>query len=720
MASLTTQRNGLARCLGCALLLFFVVPIMSMAQAAAAAAPAAPAVGAGGPIVFGGSDMPLYGPWKFHVGDSPVDPVTDAPLWAQPGFDDSAWETVSLKPRRGWVDPYNGDQRYIPGWTANGHPGYMGYAWYRLRVPATAKKGARLALTCPVYVDDGYQVFGNGELLGELGGFGTNPPRVSSTVPLMLLLPEASSGGAGDGAATQVIAFRVWMGPMGLTHSPYAGGLHYAPYLGEAGAIASRTRLDWLELARQSAYAPFEGVLLFLLGMVAAGLTLFDRSDRVYLWVAAVLLFTALTDAALTVFTLTHVLSQRTYFMFFDVFANPLVLCGWIMVWWYWFRLLKPAWMPKAIAGLMLLYMVTKAIGGDFFYGADLHAPASAVNMISVVVRLVFLPLFIFIVGLGIREQGSEGWLVLPAVVPLAVSQFASELIAQNLPVKWAPFGITIFVGQVSNLVSAAAISLLLLRRLFLSVGRQRRMALDVRQAQEVQQVILPETRMVVPGLMIESEFRPAEQVSGDFFQIVPDERDGSLLIVVGDVNGKGLRAGMLVALLVGAIRSTAQFDCDPVVMLDALNKQLIGRGDAIATCLALRIGADGEAVLANAGHLPPYLNGELLSVEGSLPLGMIESAEFSNSRFKLNEDDHLVLISDGIAEARNSEGQLFGFERVQDLLRNGKTVAEVASAAQSFGQDDDISAIAVTRTAVTERSEGSMIPTMVTAKVSG
>ena len=216
------------------------------------------------------------------------------------------------------------------------------------------------------------------------------------------------------------------------------------------------------------------------------------------------------------------------------------------------------------------------------------------------------------------------------------------------------------------------------------------------------------------------SEFRPAEQVSGDFFQIVPHQCDGSLLIVVGDVNGKGLRAGMLVALLVGAIRSTAQFDCEPAVMLDALNKQLIGRGDAIATCMALRIGADGETVLANAGHLPPYLNGEALSVEGSLPLGMIEGAAFSNSRFKVNEGDHLILISDGIAEARNAAGELFGFERVQDLLRDGKTVAEVANAAQSFGQDDDISAIAVTRTVAAKRSEGPMVPRMATAKVSG
>jgi Stage II sporulation protein E (SpoIIE) len=657
---------------------------------------------AAGHIVFGDSDVPLYGPWRFHIGDSPVDPVTHAPLWAQPGFDDSAWETVSLKPEPGLTDPYNGDPRYVRGWTAKGYPGYMGYAWYRLRVPAPAKDGVPLALASPIYVDDGYQVFANGELLGGFGKFDNlvKPPVVFSTMPAMLLLPESASRGAGGDPATQVIAFRVWMGPMGLTHSPYAGGLHYAPYLGEAVAIGERVRLDWLELGLQSAFAPFEGVLLLLLGIVAACLMLFDRSDRVYPWVAGVLIFTALADGALSIFTLTQVLSLRTYFMFFDVFSNPLILCGWIMVWWYWFRLRRPAWIPKAVLALMLLYMVTKAIGGDFFYGADLHAPATTFNVISVAVRLIFLPLLIFIVVVGIREQGREGWLVLPAVVPLIISQFASELIVLNLPVKWAPFGITIFVGQVSNLVSVAAISLLLLRRLLLSVRRQRLMAIDVRQAQEVQQVILPEMRTVVPGLVIESEYRPAQQVGGDFFQIIPHATDGSLLIVVGDVNGKSLRAGMLVALLVGAIRSTAQFDPDPVVMLGALNQRLIGRSNAVATCMALRIDADGQGTLANAGHVPPYLNEEPLAVEGSLPLGLVKDAEFSLQRFQLNDGDRLVLMSDGIAEATNDEGQLFGFDRVHDLLRTAKTPAEVVGAAKGFGQEDDISVISVTRIA--------------------
>jgi serine phosphatase RsbU (regulator of sigma subunit) len=126
------------------------------------------------------------------------------------------------------------------------------------------------------------------------------------------------------------------------------------------------------------------------------------------------------------------------------------------------------------------------------------------------------------------------------------------------------------------------------------------------------------------------------------------------------------------------------------------LNTRLLGRGDAKATCLALRLDADGSATLANAGHLPPYVNGKPVAMEGALPLGMMAGAEFSVTRFTLKESDRLVLISDGIAEAMDAGGNLFGFERVQELLRTAKSAAEVAAAGQAFGQEDDISVIAV------------------------
>jgi serine phosphatase RsbU (regulator of sigma subunit) len=104
---------------------------------------------------------------------------------------------------------------------------------------------------------------------------------------------------------------------------------------------------------------------------------------------------------------------------------------------------------------------------------------------------------------------------------------------------------------------------------------------------------------------------------------------------------------------------------------------------------------------LANAGHIAPYLNGEPLPMEGALPLGVIESAECSITHFQLNEADRLMLMSDGVPEAMDGKRQLFGFERVHQLLRTAKSATEVAIAAQTFGQEDDISVISITRTAV-------------------
>jgi cytochrome c oxidase subunit IV len=253
-------------------------------------------------------------------------------------------------------------------------------------------------------------------------------------------------------------------------------------------------------------------------------------------------------------------------------------------------------------------------------------------------------------------------------------------------------------IGILSVLVLSYIFSISYLRGL----GKESfRMHNELAQAQEVQQVILPESHLALTGLVVESEYRPAREVGGDFFQMIPHRTDGSLLIVAGDVAGKGLKAGMLVALLVGAIRTAAQFVPDPTAVLSALNLLLIGRSDAQATCLALHISKDGAVTLANAGHIAPYLNGEPLPMEGALPLGVIESAECSITHFQLNEADRLMLMSDGVPEAMDGKRQLFGFERVHQLLRTAKSATEVAIAAQTFGQEDDISVISITRTAV-------------------
>jgi serine phosphatase RsbU (regulator of sigma subunit) len=328
------------------------------------------------------------------------------------------------------------------------------------------------------------------------------------------------------------------------------------------------------------------------------------------------------------------------------------------------------------------------------------HSISAAFGNVNLAAKLLFLPLMLVCIVQGIRKEGLEGWSVLPAVVLWGVAQFWEELNLLHIHLTWFPLGVQITLGDIANLLLAFVIAWLLLRRLLGRVRRQRLMELDVKQAQEVQRVILPEPIATLPGLAIESEYRPAREVGGDFFQILPHPSNGSMLIVAGDVAGKGLQAGMLVALLVGAIRTSANFDPDPLAVLKVLNQRLWGRSHAAATCLALRIAADGRAMLANAGHLPPYLNGHPVEIEGSLPLGMIEDAEFSVLQFGISEGDHLLLMSDGIAEATDLNGNLFGFERVLDLLHNSASAAAIATAAQNFGQEDDISVISITRTA--------------------
>jgi hypothetical protein len=647
-------------------------------------------------ISLGPSAVPLFGPWKFQIGDSPVDPETHAPLWAQPGLDDSKWETVDLTPNNGTFDPVGGYTGYVPGWTARGHAGYWGYAWYRIRVLLEARPGEKLALAGPPDVDDVYQVFDNGVLVGSFGDFSGSQPVTYYAQPMIFSLPQSADGDSGS--TTRVLAFRVWMHPEALTTQPDAGGFHTAPVVGDARAVMAEYQLRWLELVRAYLPSAIEAHLYALLAVVAFSLILFDRSDKVYLWIGTVFLLQAASYALTSFDVWTQHLSIWTDSLLTFGLLSPLICAGWVMVWWVWFGRQRPRWLPRATAGLALLYMISNMIGEDLFFTFVPHPVASAFHMVSLIVRLLFFSLFVWIIVQAIRSRGVEGWLVLPAILFLGVGMFGGELAVLHIRVVWFPLGVGINLPYSASLLLVATVSLLLLRRLLLSVRLQRLMEQDVKQAREVQQMILPEARTTLPGLVIESEYRPVREVGGDFFQIIPRPADGSLLIVAGDVTGKGLKAGMLVALLVGAIRSTAETNTEPESVLGVLNRRLLGRGDAQATCLALSLARDGKATLANAGHLPPYLNGEPVAMEGALPLGMIVAAEFSVLRFQLEKGDRLVLISDGIVEAADADGRLFGFERVHELLRRAISAADLAGVAQSFGQQDDISVISVTR----------------------
>src|ERR1700677_3698079 len=366
-------------------------------------------------ITLGQSAVPLYGPWKFTVGDSPIDPKTGQPLWAEPDFDDSQWESVDLKPPTGIFDPANPNTALVPGWRAKGHPDYWGWAWYRLTVPL-AENSQNLALAGPATVEAAYQVFMNGDLVGSMGKFDEagKAPTIYSYQPAMFLLPQAPSSGVPTGHEwQQVLTFRVWS-PSWLDF-PGEGGIHAAPLLGEAGSIRAEVRLEWLARIRVCGDSLFEGFVLFLLAIVAASLILFNRSDKVYLVVASVLFVNASLDLLFSLTNLTTLLDFTTYVLLLECFFLPLMMGGWMLVWWIWFRLSRPAWVPIAIALLTAAFSASQALGGNFFIGAVPHSLAVFSHAASVAVRLLFLPLMALIVVLGIRKEGREAWLALAA-----------------------------------------------------------------------------------------------------------------------------------------------------------------------------------------------------------------------------------------------------------------------------------------------------------------
>jgi serine phosphatase RsbU (regulator of sigma subunit) len=667
-------------------------------------------------IALNRSAVPLYGPWKFTVGDSPIDPVTHRPLWAEPGFDDSKWETVDLTPGDGAKDPTFGFSGYAPGWTAKGHPGYWGYAWYRIRIQLNPQPGEKLAIAGPEDQDDSYELFADGTRLGSFGDFSGSRPTFYLCQPMMFQLPSGvisapvatkfDPASANDGSKTVVLAFRFWMSRYSLRLIQDSGGIHIAPLVGDAGMVNAIYQSQWLNPVRLLAIVFVKGAVFLLLGLTAFSLIFFDRADRVYLWIGAVLLLTAAYDAIGIAGYFTQFLNLIAIYIIQDCFLDPTVTVCWVMVWWVWFGFRRPSWLPLASATLAVVYAFEQAVWHlwtDIFFNEPSHPVSVSFYAASLAIRIAFIGALLWIVAQGVRRKGIEGWLALPPVLLFGIANFSRELETLHLQVNWLLFGAGIGITDLADLLLALVLALLLLRRLLASLRRQRQMALDVKQAQEVQQVILPLAKIELPGFAIECEYRPALEVGGDFFQIVPHPTDGSVLIVAGDVAGKGLKAGMLVALLVGAIRSTMDWSTDPEAVLKALNQRLLGRSDAHATCLVLKIAEDGAVALANAGHLPPYLNGQPVPMEGALPLGLTQDPGFSVMHFKLAESDRLVILSDGVAEASDADGHLFGFERVLELLRTTTTAAEVAGAAQSFGQSDDISVIAVRRTAAME-----------------
>jgi hypothetical protein len=279
------------------------------------------------------------------------------------------------------------------------------------------------------------------------------------------------------------------------------------------------------------------------------------------------------------------------------------------------------------------------------------------------------------------------------------VAYFVASLTAMRIPGipdLFAQWGRPIIEFRAFTTAGVLICLLILLLREHRQVSLDRAvLAGEMQAASEIQRMLAPANLDCAPGIHIDVAFHPMREVGGDFYlcRVLPDGRQRVLL---GDVSGKGSAAAMTAALLLGG--ATARQADSPAELLAHMNLVLTeSRVAGFATCLCADFAADGRVTLANAGHLPPYLRGEEISIPSGLPLGLNSQSSdaFQQIEFTLSPNDTLTLISDGVVEARNPTGELFGFERTRAI--SNFSASHIANAAESHGQEDDITVLTLT-----------------------
>ena len=636
---------------------------ISLATILPAQAQFADAAGAGGPVA-------VRAPWHFHTGDDPQ--------WAAPDFDDSQWPLLQTG----------------ESWSDQGYPDYSGYAWYRLRVKlpqSSAPLGieiGKIYSAAEVYVD--------GRLIGTIGRMRPRPRWDYQAGTNVVPLP-AGSGGSVE------IAVRFWEFPTiahdrpgGFRNQPRIGPLEILqqadfsrrarwfaenlPDLAVAGLAACLGifSLGLFVLRRRASEYAFGGLWLFSYAGTRAGEVvpaLLDAPVRLTQEIANSLLL-----SSMFAFCLMFV------WRFLAVRRDPLLRTGIVLAFLTLpeYPLTQLRWLSVTqnhviifllvlgITAVMFLRLIRSALAGNYE------------------ARLLLVP---FLLMMGAADADQVGWIL-----------FSFRILKVPGLVLCHAGPLTVYYHDLFDLLAIMALALALVLRFTHSAERDERLSAELDAARRVQSQLVPATHPPVENLRFNSAYLPAAEVGGDFYQIFP-QPSGSTLLVIGDVSGKGLQAAMTGVLAIGALRALAVEDLSPSHMLARLNAQLSSASDGgFITCLCARIGTDGSTILANAGHLAPYRNRTEIQLESGLPLGIVPNVAYCESTICLAPNDQLTFVSDGVLEARNSSGELFGFDRTAAI--STQSAQAIADVAQAFGQEDDITVLTITFAPVTSPAE--------------
>jgi hypothetical protein len=639
------------------LLLLIVLPARAQTPSTAPAPPATSA-----PLPVGGVIDLTHLPWRVRCGDNPS--------WSSPTFDDSQWAIVDpSKPLPAEV-PRRADIT----------------CWYRLHIqlsPALANLGL---LT--FYGASDYDLFVNGEKVGTTGGM----PPIRHRMVLFNHISPVPAGSIASGRA--VIALRAWTyATTGLPPSP---GVLFNVRIGLLPELQNITQ-NMLLGATVFMWATILGAVVSLF---ALGYFLMNRGRTEYLWLAVYGF--AFVLAGIHTETSLYIAQPALLWSLLVTFFNCFIPFAFIQ-----FFAAFLGFRGRALALIRLLqgFLFIPLLLTPFaVYGhINLSYP---LNFLAMAFLLGSLTLFILLFIEYRRHNPEAAILILPTTLALGFYNLGSLLQVLGMAhINTAPYVrrylffnwgfLPVSVYSVALSCFWLAMGLIMLLRTNRANRQQARLSAELEAARSVQRLLLAEETAPTPGFTVESIYLPAAEVGGDFFLTRPFT-DGSLLVILGDVSGKGVPAALAVSTIIGALRGCELRSPGPV--LTYLNRVLHHHISGFATCCALYLSplvdGQGTCFVANAGHIPPYRNGRALELPGDLPLAILPDSTYDEAAFRFAPGDRFTILSDGVLEATNANYELFGFDRTEAI--SNQPAKHIGETARAFGQEDDITVVSL------------------------
>ncbi|MGH3367050.1 MAG: ATP-binding SpoIIE family protein phosphatase [Nocardioidaceae bacterium] len=240
----------------------------------------------------------------------------------------------------------------------------------------------------------------------------------------------------------------------------------------------------------------------------------------------------------------------------------------------------------------------------------------------------------------------------------------------------------------------------------------RERFEAELEVARLIQQNFLPKQLPDLPGWQVAAYYRPAREVGGDFYDVIP-LTEGRVGFVVGDVTDKGVPAALVMAATRSVLRASAQRLVDPSEVLERINEHLCPDmpPNMFVTCLYGVLETEtGRFRFANAGHDLPFVKTRDGSVElraRGMPLGLMTGMHYEETQTVLEPGESLLLHSDGVVEAHNQNREMFGFPRLLDAVARYPGGAELidrvltdlhAHTGPDAEQEDDITMVTLQR----------------------